>query len=53
MGDNIFDVTKGKSKEIQIKYIYGFGEKIIAKYETEKKSAAKVSLKENGYRRLI
>ena len=49
MGDNIFDVTKGKSKEIQIKYIYGFGEKIIAKYETKKKSAAKVSLKENGY----
>ena len=36
MGDNIFDVTKGKSKEIQIKYIYGFGAKIIAKYETEK-----------------
>ena len=49
MGDNVFDVTKGKSKEIQIKYIYRFGAKIIAKYETEKKSASKVSLKENGY----
>ena len=41
MGDNIFDVTKGKSKEIQIKYIYGFGAKIIAKYETEKKISNK------------
>ena len=41
MGDNIFDVTKGKSKEIQIKYIHGFRAKIIAKYETEKKISNK------------
>ena len=41
-----------RSKQI-LPNIYGFRAKIIAKYETEEKSATKNSLKESGYWRLI